>query len=211
MLYEGGCEIHSKIPPEKEGEVMRTRDREKVRNSTGTAIRWTATALGTLVLLMLVPVLLVVVFLIALRYVKPFREWVRQFNKRTFNPAVLKRAGSTSSSYGVIHHVGRRSGRSYSTPIVAEPTADGFVIPLPYSKDVDWLRNVQAAGQCTITLNGNEYKVHEPELIDAPAAMAMVPPLVRRAWRIMGMGTLQYLRVKSLSEKLTETPVETMA
>lgn len=194
---------------------MRTRDREKAHTTTVTAIRWSATILGTLVLLMLVPVLLVIVFLIALRYVKPFRERVRQFNKRTFNPAVLKIAGSTRSSYAVIHHVGRRSGRSYSTPIVAEPTADGFVIPLPYGVDVDWLRNVQAAGQCTITLKDNEYKVHEPELIDAQTAMAMVEPKVQRAWRVMGMGTLQFLRVKHLSEKpsekLPETPVETMA
>ncbi len=202
--------MHTKIPPGKEGEVMRTRDREKVRTPAVTAIRWAATALGTLVLLVLVPVLLVIVFLIALRYVKPFRERVRQFNKRTLNPAVLKIAGSTRSSYGVIHHVGHRSGRLYSTPIVAEPTADGFVIPLPYGVDVDWLRNVQAAGLCTITLNGNEYKVHKPELIDASTAMAMVPPLVQRTWRVLGMGTLQFLRVKRFSEKPSETPVETM-
>ena len=190
---------------------MRTRDREKARTPAVAAIRWAAIALGTLVLLMLVPVLLVVVFLIALRYVKPFRERIRQFNKQTFNPAVLKIAGSTRSNYGVIHHVGRRSGRSYSNPIVVVPTADGFVIPLPYGVDVDWLRNVQAAGQCTITLKGDEYNVHEPELIDAPTAFAMVPPQVQRAWRVMGMGMLQFLRVKRLSEKPSETSVETMA
>jgi len=187
---------------------MRTRDREKDHTTTVTVIRWSATALGTLFLLLLVPVLLVVVFLIALRYVKPFRERVRQFNKQTLNPAVLKIAGSTRSPYGVIHHVGRRSGRLYSTPVVADPTADGFVIPLPYGKDVDWLHNVQAAGQCTITWYGNEYKMHEPELIDAPTAIAMVPPQVQRAWRVLGMGNLQFLRVKRLSEKPSVTPVE---
>ena len=191
---------------------MRTRDREKDHTTTVTVIRWSATALGTLVLLILVPVLLMVVFLIALRYVKPFRERVRQFSKLT-RPASLKIAGSTRSRYGVINHVGRRSGRLYSTPVESVPTADGFVIPLPYGKDVDWLRNVQAAGQCTITWNGNEYKVHEPELIDAPMAFAMVPPQVQRAWRVlgMGMGNLQFLRMKRLSEKPSETPVEAMA
>jgi len=190
---------------------MRTRDREKDHTTTTvTVIRWSATALGTLFLLLLVPVLLVVVFLIALRYVKPFRERVRQFNKQTLNPAVLKVAGSTRSYAGVIHHVGRRSGRLYSTPVVADPTADGFVIPLPYGKDVDWLRNVQAAGQCTITWHGNEYKVHEPELIDAATAFAMVPPLIRRTWRVLGMGKLQFLRMKRFSEKPSETPVEAM-
>ena len=107
--------------------------------------------------------------------------------------------------------MGRRSGRLYSTPVVADPTADGFVIPLPYGKDVDWLRNVQAAGQCTITWHGNEYKMHEPELIDASTAFAMVPPLVQRTWRVLGMGNLQFLRMKRLSEKPSETPVEAMA
>ena len=36
--------------------------------------------------------------------------------------------------------------------------------------------------------NGNEYKVHEPELIGGPMAFAMVPPQVHRAWRVLGMG-----------------------
>jgi len=30
-----------------------------------------------------------------------------------------------------------RSGHPYTTPVVAEPISDGFLIPLPYGVDVD--------------------------------------------------------------------------
>jgi len=50
---------------------------------------------------------------------------------RPFNAFVLRFAGSRYLRlYGVVHHRGRRSGRTYTTPVVVRPTADGFVIPL---------------------------------------------------------------------------------
>ncbi len=32
------------------------------------------------------------------------------------------------------------------------------MIPLPYGSDVDWYRNVEAAGHCTISWKGNDYE-----------------------------------------------------
>jgi hypothetical protein len=40
----------------------------------------------------------------------------------------------------VIRHRGRRSGREYATPVMAEPIAgEAFINPLLYAQDVDWL------------------------------------------------------------------------
>ena len=46
-------------------------------------------------------------------------------------PLAIKSAGGPGASASGVHHVGRTSGRSYSTPVGAVPTDDGFVIALP--------------------------------------------------------------------------------
>lgn len=82
---------------------------------------------------------------------------------RRLNPLMLSLAGSRRlSMFAVIYHRGRRSGRSYATPVSARPTADGFVISLTFGEQADWFRNVQAAGGCTIRWKGVNYPVIEP-------------------------------------------------
>ena len=61
---------------------------------------------------------------------------------RAIRPLAIKSAGGPGASASVVHHVGRTSGRSYSTPVGAVPTDDGFVIALPYGLSADWLKNV---------------------------------------------------------------------
>ena len=46
---------------------------------------------------------------------------------------------------GIVHHVGRRSGRPYETPVLLTPIDGGFLIPLTYGPDRDWVRNVTAS------------------------------------------------------------------
>ncbi len=70
---------------------------------------------------------------------------------------MLKVAGRKQSPYAIIHHVGRRSGHAYATPVVAELSSDRFVIALPYGTGVDWYRNMLAAGRCTLTWQGQDY------------------------------------------------------
>lgn len=93
-----------------------------------------------------------------------------------------------------IRHVGRRSGKQYATPVVADRTEDGFVIPLPYGMRVDWLQNVLAAGRATISVQGESYDVAEPEIIGAAAALPALSPRRRRT--LKGVGIEHYLKVK---------------
>jgi deazaflavin-dependent oxidoreductase (nitroreductase family) len=171
--------------------------RETVKKRTVAVIRWSARILGILLLMYLGLVLLVLVFIIALRELRSFRDRVRQFNKKYLNPSTLTFAGRPRSPYAILHHVGRRSGHSYTTPVVADPIPDGFVIPLPYGADTDWCRNVLAAGRCTIKWNGSEYAAGEPEMIDS-TGLSTLPPRRRLAWRLLGMN--QFLKVRRLVE-----------
>jgi deazaflavin-dependent oxidoreductase (nitroreductase family) len=121
-------------------------------------------------------------------------DWVRTFNKYVLNPAMLRLAGRRHWYAGVIKHTGRRSGRPYVTPVVAERVADGFVIPLPYGRRVDWLRNVLAAGHATVTVGGASFDVVEPEVIDAAAAGPQLSPRRRRAFARFGID--DFVKVK---------------
>ena len=103
------------------------------------------------------------------------RDRIRAFNKRKLNPLTLKMAGKHAGGYSIIKHVGRRSGQEYATPVVAEPLGDGFVIPLPYGHDVDWCRNVMAAGTCTLIWSEEAYVLDKPEIITPSQAQGAYP------------------------------------
>ncbi len=172
---------------------------ERTRGHVAHVLRWLIGILGAFLLMVLSLYVVLLIFVIALKELKQFREWMRLFNKRTLNPAVLKFAGQRGNIYSVVHHVGRRSGKSYTTPVVAASTADGFVIPLPYGKDVDWCRNILAAGRCIIEHRGEHYTVGEPEVIDGITALAMLQPARGLVWRALGINKDQFLRVKMLA------------
>jgi deazaflavin-dependent oxidoreductase (nitroreductase family) len=144
--------------------------------------RWFGGILSGLLLAGLGFTLLMVAFLVALQKSAAFREQVRRFNKRTLNPAVLAVAGRVGSPYAVMHHTGRRSGRSYTTPIRVRPTPDGFIVPLPYGREVDWCRNVIAADGAVIAWQGKDYPVDEPKVTSVAAAATLVPLSQWRAW-----------------------------
>ena len=140
---------------------------------------------------------LMTLFSAALRFGGPrLRDAARAFNKRALNPAMMKLAGRRYWYAAAIRHRGRRSGKEYATPVVAEPVEGGFVIPLPYGDEVDWLKNVLRAGRATIEAKGVTHTVAEPEVIDAEAVFPLFEPRRRSTWRLSG--TERFLRVKGL-------------
>jgi len=124
------------------------------------------------------------------------RDRIRRFNRRTLNPATLSIAGNRLRVYSAIEHVGRRSGRAYSTPVVAVPFGDGFVVPLPYGTKVDWYRNVQAAGTCTLRWNEQEYALERPELLTQAEALDAFPLLQRIIFGAGGVDAYLWLHTQ---------------
>ena len=108
---------------------------------------------------------------------------LRPLLKGVINPRTLRAVARGESHYAVVHHVGRRSGRAYQTPVEAYRTAEGTLILLPYGPVTDWCRNVLAAGQCTVTLKGEDLALSAPEVVPASVAEARVPPDVGRRWQ----------------------------
>ena len=102
---------------------------------------------------------------------------------RAMRPLALRSAGEEGSSTSVVRHVGRRSGRTYETPVIAVQHDDSFLIALPYGKRTDWLKNVLDRGLATIVTNGHTYEVDRPEVILMAEATAYFRPREQRMHR----------------------------
>src|SRR5713226_5242760 len=124
---------------------------------------------------------------------------------RRLNPLMLSLAGSRRlSMFAVVYHRGRRSGRSYATPVGARPTADGFVIPLTFGERAEWFRNVRAAGACVIRWRGADYPVIEPEIVDWETARSAFYPVERVLMPLIGIEQFVRVRHASAASRLSQ-------
>jgi deazaflavin-dependent oxidoreductase (nitroreductase family) len=121
---------------------------------------------------------------------------LRTFNKHVTNRLLRRFANSSRGPFAVINHVGRRSGKSYETVIWIWPTREGFVIALTYGPQVDWLRNLLAAGGGTVFWHKKLYTVGKPEPIDAQTALLAFPAPFRLIFQTFGK-QMQFVQVKS--------------
>jgi deazaflavin-dependent oxidoreductase (nitroreductase family) len=111
-----------------------------------------------------------------------FPRFMRRVNRVFTNPLMGTFAWLVPP-LAVIHHVGRKSGRHYRSPVVAFRTTKGFVVPLTYGRDVDWARNLKAARGGELQRMGRRFKLHNPRIVDGEAAYAHLPAAVRPALR----------------------------
>jgi len=103
---------------------------------------------------------------------------------KPYNKIIRPVAGRPHSPYALLEHVGRRTGRTYVTPVGAFPYEDGFAIGLSYGADVDWCRNLMASGRATVTWHGRTFRLEHPEIIPtSPAVLQAIPPYFRRPAR----------------------------
>ena len=77
-------------------------------------------------------------------------------------------------AFDVVEHVGRRSGKTYRTPVSVFRTHDGIAVLLPYGTDTDWVKNVQAAGGGQVKLSGKIFRVTEPRIVPTAEAVETV-------------------------------------
>ena len=112
---------------------------------------------------------------------------------RFLNP-VARRVAPRLPGFAVLHHRGRRSGRRYQTPVNVFRRGDHWLVFLTYGSDVQWVKNVLAAGSCSIETRGRVIELEDPELITDPG-LSPAPVHVRFIeGRIAGV--TQYLRMR---------------
>jgi deazaflavin-dependent oxidoreductase (nitroreductase family) len=115
-----------------------------------------------------------------------------------FNPVIRRVAGRRHFNMAAkIDHRGRRTGRSYMTPVTARLSGDHFWVSLTFGPDSDWCRNVRAAGQCTIRWQGQDYHAVRPVVVDRPVALGAAGKAFKRREKAMmkAIGVKQFLRL----------------
>jgi deazaflavin-dependent oxidoreductase (nitroreductase family) len=106
----------------------------------------------------------------------PLPKSLASFNKRVTNHVTRAFAGWLPG-FAIVTHVGRRSAREYRTPVNVFRRGDEYVFALTYGARSDWVKNVEAAGQCTIRTRRRTVHLAEPRRFTDAARSAMPAPV----------------------------------
>ncbi|WP_458317341.1 nitroreductase family deazaflavin-dependent oxidoreductase [Mycolicibacterium brisbanense] len=102
-----------------------------------------------------------------------------RFNRHVTNPIQRLWAG-WAPTFGILEHVGRKSGKTYRTPLSVFSTDEGVAIMLTYGPDRDWLKNLTAAGHAQIRRHGKTIAVQDPRVVTKEEAAEHVTGVMRR-------------------------------
>ena len=90
---------------------------------------------------------------------------------RTLNPLTLRAARRGRGPFSLVRHRGRKSGRTFETPLILAPVPGGFVAELTYGDEVNWYRNI-LRGHGVVVHRGREYPITSVEPLDRAQGLA---------------------------------------
>jgi deazaflavin-dependent oxidoreductase (nitroreductase family) len=114
----------------------------------------------------------------------PLPRRLAQINRSVTNH-LLRHIAVWMPGFAIVFHVGRRSGRTYRTPVNAFRVEDGYRIALTYGPNSDWVRNVMAADGCEIETRRNRIALTQPRILSDPDR-SWAPPVVRQVLGMIG-------------------------
>ncbi|WP_280265775.1 nitroreductase family deazaflavin-dependent oxidoreductase [Nocardia wallacei] len=107
----------------------------------------------------------------------PAPRWLARANKFGLN-RVTRFIAPRAPGWAVVIHRGRKSGKTFRTPLWAFRRPGGYVIALTYGPHSDWVRNVLAADGCELESRGRRYEVGNPRVYRDDSASDM-PAFIR--------------------------------
>ena len=120
---------------------------------------------------------------------------IRPFTTHVFNP-ISRRFVRWLPGFGILVYRGRESGNEYRTPLNAFRHGNGWVFALTYGSDVQWVKNVVAAGEATLEVRRRRIRLVDPTLVVDPAPRLM-PPVMRQVLGLMRVS--EFLRMRPAS------------
>jgi deazaflavin-dependent oxidoreductase (nitroreductase family) len=124
------------------------------------------------------------------------KRWLAKINIAFTNRITSLFAGWLPG-FGILTHVGRKSGSVYRTPINVFRAPSGFIIALTYSSQSEWVKNVLAAGGCELKTRGNKYHLSSPLVVRDPTRQRFPIP-VRIVLRIVGADECMELTIRGM-------------
>jgi deazaflavin-dependent oxidoreductase (nitroreductase family) len=114
--------------------------------------------------------------------------------KNTLNRITSLIARSGYGPFSLIRHVGRKSGRTYETPVILASVPEGFIAELTYGDKVDWYRNAVAAGGCVVVQRRREYTVTHIDRCRPDRGRSAYPTPFRQILKAAGRTEFRLLR-----------------
>ncbi len=124
-------------------------------------------------------------------------QGLRSFAIRFVNPVTRLVAGWLPG-FGILQYRGRQTGKAYRTPMNVFRHGDRMVFALTYGTDVQWVKNVLAAGELDVRTVGRDLHLVEPELFHDPARSEM-PALIRPFLGFMRVTDFLRMRIEPQS------------
>jgi deazaflavin-dependent oxidoreductase (nitroreductase family) len=129
-------------------------------------------------------VLLVLLALAPILLIRFRKRWVAGFNLAVTNRITGRFAGKIPG-FGILTHIGRKSGKVYRTPVNVFNAPEGFLVALTYGRESEWVKNVMAAGGCHLETRGVQYQLSSPVIVHDPS-QGRFPVPVRIMLRLIG-------------------------
>jgi deazaflavin-dependent oxidoreductase (nitroreductase family) len=134
---------------------------------------------------------LLVILLAPILLIRFRKRWVAAFNLAITN-RITSRFANRLPGFGMLTHVGRKSGRLYRTPVNVFRAPDGVLIALTYGRDSEWVRNVVSAGGCQLETRRVLYQLSAPTIVHDPTRRRFPLP-VRMILGIIGANDFMQL------------------
>ena len=129
------------------------------------------------------------------------KRWWLGFIGRHLNPTTLRLAREGKShgpmKFWIVRHVGRKSGKTYETPIMLAPVEGGFIAELTYGDEVQWYQNLVAAGGGTVVRGGVETRIVAIEPYDTKEGRAAFGGFARVVLTLLRRKEFRFLRAAS--------------
>jgi deazaflavin-dependent oxidoreductase (nitroreductase family) len=116
--------------------------------------------------------------------------FLRPFTTRVVNP-LTRRVAGWLPGFGLLTYQGRRSGKTYRTPLNVFRRGDTFAVALTYSSDAQWVKNVLAAGEAEIRSRRRTFRLGSPQLV------------IDKKGRLVPLPVRLFMRLLRVSEYLT--------
>lgn len=103
------------------------------------------------------------------RFIRPFTTHILNRFTRLF---VYRLPG-----FAIISHRGRKSGEIHRTPMNVFRDGDDYLFALTYGSNVQWVKNILAAGEADLRVGDKTIHLTSPELFVDPKRRLMPQPV----------------------------------
>jgi deazaflavin-dependent oxidoreductase (nitroreductase family) len=122
----------------------------------------------------------------------PFPRSFARSNRVVANPVIRRFAGSIGP-LTLVKHRGRKTGRTYTTPVMSFTTHGGLVVGVMYGRRSDWVRNVLAGGAVEVKRRGRTDRYQSARLLGQGEGLHLLPSMLRGTFRLLRVRHFVYL------------------